>query len=319
MSSNTNKTKQSKKLHNSGFKDWSPSQLPDLSGKTFVITGGNSGIGLEAARMLGNAGADIIIACRNPEKAQAALEDLTKTAKAKVEALQVDLASLNSIRKAAEELKKRVKKIDGLINNAGIMQTPKLKTEDGFELQIGTNHLGHFLWTALLFDLVEAAKGRIVVVSSVAHKFGKINFDDLMSTKFYSASLAYCQSKLANLIFAMELDRRLKARNSAAQCIACHPGYSATNLQSTGPTGIFNLAYKVLNAVVAQNMKQGAIPTVLAAAGKEAKAGGYYGPQTMSEARGRVSDAIVAAKATDEITGKRLWEESEKLLGMKFL
>lgn len=303
---------------NSGFSDWKASQLPDLTGKHFVITGGNSGIGFEAARMLGEAGADVTIACRNEQKAQAAKSELELTSKGKVFTLALDLASLDSVRLAAAELKTRLSKIDGLINNAGIMQTPYLKTADGFEMQIGTNHLGHFLWTSLLFDCVEAAEGRIVTVSSVMHKYGKIKFNDLMSENSYSATMAYCQSKLANLMFAMELDRRLQAKNSKVQSIACHPGYAATNLQSTGPTALLGAVYKVFNAVVAQPMKNGALPTVLAAAGKEAKAGGYYGPQMFSEARGRVSDAVVMDTALDTNNAGKLWQESEALVRQAF-
>lgn len=306
-----------RKLADSGFRDWKPSQLPDLSNKTFVVTGGNSGIGFEAAKYLGQASAKVIIACRNLEKGQEALQALSETSNSEVEMIQLDLASLSSVRKAAEELRTRVEKIDGLINNAGIMQTPEQKTEDGFEMQIGTNHLGHFLWTGLLIDLVEAANGRVVVVSSVAHKFGKLNFEDLMSKKKYSASNAYCQSKLANLSFALELDRRLKEKGSDTQCIACHPGYSATNLQSTGPAGVFNIAYKVLNKF-AQPQEMGAIPTVLAAAGTEAVRGGYYGPQGIMDSKGRVSDASVSPTATDELSAKRLWDESEKLVGLNW-
>jgi NAD(P)-dependent dehydrogenase (short-subunit alcohol dehydrogenase family) len=307
-----------KKLFNSGFKDWKPSQLPDLTGRCYVITGGNSGIGLEAAKMLGEAGGNIIIACRNPSKAKDAQSEISAVSKGTVETIQLDLASLESVRKIADELRSRVSKIDGLINNAGIMQTPEQRTADGFEMQIGTNHLGHFLWTGLLFDLVEAASGRIVIVSSVAHKFGKINFDDLMSEKKYSSTMAYCQSKLANLIFAMDLDRKLKAKNSSVSVYACHPGYSATNLQSTGPTGLFKGVYKLLNAIVAQPMKNGAMPTVLCAAGKEAKPGGYYGPQGLSESRGRISDAVVMPQALEKETAEKLWQESEKYVNLEW-
>ena len=310
-----------KRLHNSGFKDWKPSQLSDLSGKTYVITGGNSGIGFEAARMLGEAGGNIIIACRNEIKAKEATKALQqniskKNQKSTVDYQLLDLADTKSIKEAAAALKNKLSAIDGLINNAGIMQTPEQRTADGFEMQLGTNHLGHFLWTSLLFDLVEAASGRVVTVSSVAHKFGKINLEDLMSEKSYSSTMAYCQSKLANLMFAMDLQRRLDAKNSPVKSIACHPGYSATNLQSTGPTGLFNLSYKLLNIVVAQPMEKGAIPTVLAAAGNEAKAGGYYGPQLFSEARGRVSDAVVMNTALDQEVAAELWKKSEDLLGI---
>lgn len=303
------------KLFDSGFRDWTPDQLPDLSGKRYVITGGNSGIGLEAAKMLAGAGGDIVIACRNADKAAIASEEIDAAGPGKTETVSLDLADLSSVRAAAKDLRKRFKKIDGLINNAGIMQTPAQTTKDGFEMQIGTNHLGHFLWTGLLFDRVEAAAGRIVVVASIAHKMGKLNFDDFMSEKNYSPTRAYCQSKLANLVFALELDRRLKAKNSAVSCFACHPGYSDTKLQSTGPGAMLKGMYKFLNAVVAQPAYNGAIPTVLCAAGQEAKAGGYYGPQAMREARGRVSDAFVAGRALNQSDASRLWHKSEELVG----
>ncbi|NNC38006.1 MAG: SDR family NAD(P)-dependent oxidoreductase [Hyphomonadaceae bacterium] len=301
-----------------GIKNWKPDRLPNLKGKNYLITGGNSGIGYEAAKMLGSEGANIIIACRNTKKGQTALRKLAKYVKGDLSLIKLDLADLNSVREAAKEVKKRYKSLDGLINNAGIMQTPELKTADGFEMQLGTNHLGHFLLSGLLFDLVEKAEGRIVTVSSLAHKFGKIHFDDLMLTENYDPTTAYCQSKLANLMFSLELDRRLKAKNSPVKAIACHPGYSNTALQSTGPEGAWKLLYKFTNLTMAQSARAGAIPTVLAAAGKEAQAGAYYGPRTMSESRGRVSDATVIGRALSEESAKRLWAESEKLVGFEW-
>ena len=232
--------------------------------------------------------------------------------------MQLDLADLASIRRAAEDVGGRHDRIDGLINNAGIMQTPQRKTKDGFELQLGTNHLGHFLWTSLLMDRVEAAAGRVVVVASIAHKFGRIDLDDLMLEKSYTPTKSYSRTKLANVLFALELDRRLQEGGCKAVCIACHPGYSNTNLQSTGPTGLFNFIYKFTNPLLAQSSKAGAIPTVLAAAGVEAKRGAYYGPQGMGEARGRVSDALVADHAMDRGHWIGLWEASEALVGEPF-
>ncbi len=301
----------------SGFKSWTPARLSDLSGKTYVITGGNSGIGLEAARMLGRAGGDVVLACRSLEKAESAKAALAGDVKG-VEVVRLDLSDLESVRAAASELRGKLSRIDGLVNNAGIMQTPPMKTKDGFELQFGTNHLGHFLWTSLLIDLVEAAEGRVVMVSSIAHKFGRMNFDDLMHETGYTPTKAYGQSKLSNLIFAFELDRRLQEVGAKAIAIACHPGYSNTALQSTGPTGLLNLIYKVTNALMAQGAEAGAIPTVLAAAGTEAKRGAYYGPQKMSEARGPVGDALVADHALDKAAWTQLWEASEALLGEPF-
>lgn len=301
-----------------GVKDWKETRLPDLSGKTFVITGGNSGIGWEAARMLGEKGGNIVLACRSVDKAEQARAQLAGKVSGRVDIVQLDLSDTANIRKAAAELRKKVDGIDGLINNAGIMQTPQLKTKDGFELQFGTNHLGHFLWTHLLIDLVEKVSGRVVVVASLVHKMGKktIDFDDLMQDKSYAPMSAYAQSKLANIMFAFDLDRRLKESGSNVIVTACHPGYSATNLQSTGPTGFFKQLYKPMNTLLAQSSYHGALPTVLAAAGVEAKRGAYYGPTSWQEWRGPVSDAKVAEHALDEAVQKRLWSESEKLLGI---
>ena len=311
------------RIADSGFSDWKPDRLPDLAGKTYVITGGNSGIGLEAARMLRKAGANLVLACRSIDKANAAKRDLAGTSPeggtpGDIDLIVVDLSDLASVRTAAEAVRAAHPRIDGLVNNAGIMQTPPQKTKDGFELQFGTNHLGHFLWTSLLIDPVEAADGRVVVVSSIAHKYGRIHFDDLMLTSGYTPSRAYFQSKLANLMFAFELDRRLKASGCKAVAIACHPGYSGTNLQSTGPRGILNLVYKALNPLLSQSAEAGAIPTVLAAAGPEARRGAYYGPQKMSEARGPVGDAMVEDRALDEDAAERLWSASEELIGEPF-
>ncbi len=298
--------------------DWKPDQLPDLSGKRYLITGGNSGIGLEAAKMLAEAGGDIVIACRNEQKAAAAAAEIDAVGEGGVDTVSLDLSRLASVRAAAKDIAKRWGSLDALVNNAGIMQPPKTITEDGFELQFGTNHLGHFLLAGLLYEQVKSAEGRIVVVSSIAHRLGRINFDDLMGEKKFNSGLAYGQSKLANLMFALELDRRLKAADSPVTACACHPGYSNTALQSTGPEGAFKLLYKVLNPLVAQPSYNGAIPTVLAAAGEEAVPGGYYGPQKFGEARGPVGDARISRHARNEKVAARLWEESERLVGFEW-
>jgi NAD(P)-dependent dehydrogenase (short-subunit alcohol dehydrogenase family) len=302
-------------LMDSGFSNWTADRLPDLTGKLYVITGGNSGIGFEAAKHLGKAGADVVLACRSVPKAEDAARELRQQVKGQVDVVQLNLSDLASVRAAAEELRGKYQKIHALINNAGVMQTPEQKTADGFEMQFGTNHLGHFLLSGLLIDLVEAAAGRVVTLSSIAHLSGEIRFDDLMGEKAYSPMSAYTQSKGANLMFALELDRRLKASGKKAISIACHPGYTNTNLQSTGPTGFFNFLYKITNPIFAQSGPDGALPTVLAAAGIEAKRGGYYGPQKMGETRGPVGDAKVAAYVLNDETARKLWEESEELVG----
>ena len=301
------------------IENWREDRLPNLSGKCFVITGGNSGIGFQAAQMLGRRGADLILACRSAQKATSARMNLEASSTGTVNVVTLDLADRSSIYRASDGVRAMTKQIDGLINNAGIMQTPHRLTADGFELQFGTNHLGHFLWTSLLLDRVEAAGGRVVQVSSIAHRLGRIHFDDLMGEKTYSSSKAYAQSKLANLMFALELDRRLAKAQSPAIALACHPGYSNTNLQSTGPTGILNLIYKPLNALIAQPSALGAVPTVLAAAGTEAQRGRYYGPTGFYDMRGPVSQSYIAPHALDQEQSARLWAASERLLGISFL
>ncbi|MHA1559052.1 MAG: oxidoreductase [Alphaproteobacteria bacterium] len=304
-----------KPLADSGFKNWTPDRLSDLAGKRYLITGGNSGLGFEAARMLAVRNADIVIASRNAAKAERAAAELGELGAGKIEAVALELSRLDSVRKAAEEIRRRYDGLDAIANNAGIMQVPEQKSADGFELQLATNHLGHFLLDGLLFDLVEKRKGRIVAVSSVMHKRGHMHFDDLMLSNNYSPTRAYAQSKLANLMFAIELDRRLKASASPVTAIACHPGYAATNLQMSGPTGMMRALYVVLNRLVAQPAKAGAVSLVLAAAGTEAKAGAFYGPTGMAEARGPVGDAIAIDEALDQGAAARLWAESERLVG----
>lgn len=303
-----------KKIADSRFRKWTADKLPDLSGKSYLITGGNSGIGFEAAKYLGQAGGNIIVASRNPEKGNRAVEQLRPNIKGIAQLIQLDLADLTSIRAAADQTRSITLQLDGLINNAGIMQTPEQKTADGFEMQIGTNHLGHFLLNGLLFDLVEKVGGRIVTVSSIAHKYGQMYLDDLMMTKNYSPTYAYGQSKLANMLYAMELHRRLKAAGSKVTSYACHPGYSDTSLQSTGPKGLWKGLYKVTNTLMAQPATKGAIPTVLCAAGAEAVPGAYYGPTGMGETRGPVGDAQVSEKALNEADAQNLWQQSEELV-----
>lgn len=303
---------------NSGFKTWKVDQLPDLTGKTYIITGGNQGLGFEAAKYLGAKEANLILACRSLGKAEKARAELKRNIKGQVDLVQLDLSDLASVRRAAEDVHQRFDKLDALINNAGVMQCPQQKTQNGFEMQVGTNHLGHFLFSGLLLDFVEAASGRFVTLTSVANRSNPLNFNDYMSEKNYTPTGAYVQAKLSNLLFAFELDRRLKEVNSPAISIACHPGYSNTNLQTSGPAGLLNMIYKVVNPLFAQAPEMGAQPTVLAAAGKEAKRGAYYGPQNMNEFRGPAGDAKVPAHALDKAVWKRLWDMSEELVDYKW-
>ena len=307
------------KIMDSGLDGWTPDRLDDLTGRRSFITGGNAGLGFETAKFLRAASADVIIGCRSATKADAAVAELEMLSGAgSVGSIPIDLADTGSIRAGVDQLRETVDGLDAIVNNAGVMQTPQRETADGFELQFGTNHLGHFLMNQLAFDLVAARGGRIVPVSSVAHLRGDLHFDDVMLTTNYSPTRAYSQSKLADLVYGLELARRLEAAGSDVTSVTAHPGYAATNLQSTGPTGLMKVFYKFTNAVMAQPAEKGAVPLVLAAAGDGVCNGGYYGPTSMGGARGPVGDAAATDTATDPENGRRLWELSEELLGIEF-
>jgi NAD(P)-dependent dehydrogenase (short-subunit alcohol dehydrogenase family) len=301
--------------------NWTPNALPDLRGQNYFITGGNSGIGLEAAKILCEKGAQVLIGARSQEKAEAALEAIaTHAPGAQCGWVPLDLTDPQSIESAAAAVKEKLPTLHALINNAGVMQTPDRLTPEGHELQLATNHLGHFRLTAALYPHLVAAEGRIVVVSSIAHKSGKIDFDDLMGRQSYSPLRAYGQSKLANLLFALELDRRLKQANSPVQCIPCHPGYSSTNLFSAGlgmegGSRFFRSLYGLSTSLMAQSAVRGAYPLVLAAAAPEAEAGCYYGPTGLGEMRGAVGLAKIAKHAKDEALLQRFWKTTESLVG----
>jgi NAD(P)-dependent dehydrogenase (short-subunit alcohol dehydrogenase family) len=203
------------------------------------------------------------------------------------------------------------------------MQTPEIRTSEGFELQLATNHLGHFRLNSLLFPLLESCSGRIVPVSSIAHRFGKIDFDDLMFTKGYDPMVAYGQSKLANIMYGFELQRRLSARGSSVVSIPCHPGYAATNLQTAGVgmdggSTMWRWLYKVTNVLLAQSAERGSYPLVLAAADPRAEPGAYYGPTRFGDARGAVGKSFVSDTAKDEEVARKLWEKTEQLVGPFF-
>lgn len=293
---------------------WTPDEMPSLDGKNVVITGANSGLGLESARLMAARGAQVIMACRSQAKALAAKQQiLAELPEAQLDLIPLDLASQRSIKQFASVFKNRYAKLDILLNNAGLMAPPLAHTEDGFEMQFGTNHLGHFALTGLLLECLEAAAAaRVVTVSSVAHNFGNIYFDNLNADKRYSRWFFYGQSKLANLIFARELHRRLHQSGSKVQSIAVHPGYSDTNLQSTSGTEIFNRFF-------AQSQNMGCYPSVYAATSSDAKSGEYYGPNGCFEAAGYPSPARVRKHAKNELIAQRLWQVSEKMTGIHYL
>jgi NAD(P)-dependent dehydrogenase (short-subunit alcohol dehydrogenase family) len=303
--------------------------IPDQSGRFVVITGSNSGIGLEAARELAGAGAEVVLAVRNLKKGEGAAVSITSThPDAKLEVLHLDLSSLSSVEAFSEDMLARGRPIDILINNAGVMAVPKRQTtEDGFEVQFGTNYLGHFALTGRLLPLlVKTESSRVVSVASGVHRFGKIKLKDLQSERRYNAWRAYAQSKLANLLFALELDRLSQLNRWLLTSNAAHPGAAKTNLQASGPslgkrkqekTGwLFRMSMFVPRAW--QDSAAGALPTLYAATRPEAVGGEYYGPDGPFELTGKPSLAHKSRRARDEQVAAELWRLSEELTGVSY-
>jgi NAD(P)-dependent dehydrogenase (short-subunit alcohol dehydrogenase family) len=303
---------------------WSSAQLPDLSGKTVLVTGANSGIGFEAARVFARKGARVVLACRDAGKGELALLRIrAESPAAAIEMLQLDLASLVSVRRAAERFAAANARLDVLCNNAGIMAIPRALTADGFEMQLGVNHFGHFALTGLLLEpLLAAGPARVVTVSSTSHKIGHIHFDDLDGERRYHKWAAYGQSKLANLLFAFELQRRLGERGAPAISVACHPGYAATNLQMVGPqmqgSQLGARLFRLSNALFAQSAEQGAWPTLYAAAGADVHGGDYIGPGGIGEVAGAPKKVSATRAAHDEDAARRLWDVSVQRTGVDY-
>ena len=287
---------------------WTAADLPDLSGRTAVVTGANSGIGRAAAQELARAGARVVLAVRDVAKGEAAAAGMPGA----VETRALDLADLASVRAFAADWDGD---LDLLINNAGIMAVPEGRTKDGFELQLGTNHLGHFALTNLLLPQVT---GRVVTVASGAHRMGSIALDDLnWERRSYHAWRAYGQSKLANLLFTLELEHRLTAAGSPVRALAAHPGYAATNLQGRTGNRLQHLLMAVGNRVIAQDDEHGAWPTLYAAT-QDLPGGSYVGPDGFHEGRGHPTLVGRSAAASDPETARALWDASEQLTGVHF-
>jgi len=293
--------------------------MPDLSGKTVIVTGGNSGIGYEAALQFARKKARTILACRSLDKANAAAKQIAASNPgAAVEVMELDLSSLASIRSFADAFHKSHRSVDTLVNNAGVMALPYRKTVDGFEMQFGTNHLGHFALTGLLLDVLLATNGaRVVNVSSGAHRMGRIRFHDLQWERGYYKWFAYGQSKLANLLFNFELQRRADAAHAKLLAVACHPGYAATNLQAAGPqmrgSSAMESLWGVLNGTFAQSAAMGALPTLYAATSPEVRGNDYIGPDGMGEMWGHPTKVNTSAAAKDAAIAAKLWDVSEQL------
>ena len=300
-----------------GAAPWSTEEIPDQRGRRVVVTGANSGLGLVAARELARKGASVVLACRNQEKGAAALAGVRAAAPgADVALAALDLSSLESVQTFAAG---HDGPLDLLVANAGVMAPPRRETADGFELQLGTNHLGHFALTGRLLDALRRSdSARIVTLSSNEHRGGKIDFDDLQLESGYSPRGSYQRSKLANAVFAIELYRRLRAASSSAISVFAHPGYSATNLQSTGPTGPAKAVMALTNRVLAQSAERGTLPSLYAATAPGVEGGEYYGPDGFQEMRGHPKKVEAIPEAYDPETGRRLWEASEELTGVRY-
>ncbi len=307
-----------------GPKGWTPERLGSLAGKTFVITGANAGAGFQATRILLSKGAKVVMLNRSAEKSIAALNELKEEfgASADVSFVRMDLAELASVRDAAAQLLENIPQIDALICNAAIAQVPTQKlTVDGFESQLGTNHYGHFVLCGMLFDRIEASTGRIVVVASLGYKLGirTIQFDDMNWDKNYSANPVYSQSKLAQMMFAYELQDRVKAANKNVNVYVCHPGASATSLISTSGGPVTRLAWWLMTKTpMVQTAEKGAYPEVMCATENELDERALHGPTGRMEATGPVGKGTLQPHAYDKAVMTRLWDVSEKATGFSW-
>jgi NAD(P)-dependent dehydrogenase (short-subunit alcohol dehydrogenase family) len=304
---------------------WTAQQIPDQTGRTVLVTGANSGLGFHTSLELARHGARVLMAARDSARGEQALAKVRAAVpSALVELLSLDLADLSSIGTAAAEVAARSDRLDALVNNAGVMAIPYRQTVDGFEMQFGTNHLGHFALTGLLLPLLLSAPApRVVTVSSGLHRrVGGINFDDVQGSRAYDKWVAYGQSKLANLLFAAELDRRARTAGTRLVSVAAHPGYASTNLQRVGPQMEGNrlraAVMSVANRVVAQSDAAGALPLLYAASMPDVSGGQYFGPAGPREMRGHPTLVGRSAAAQDAAAARRLWGLSEELTGVTY-
>lgn len=301
---------------------FSINNVPSQKGQIAVVTGANTGLGYETALALAQKEAKVILACRNTTKAENAKSKMLQTAPdADIEVLQLDLSKLSSVRAAAKSYQSKYNRLDLLINNAGVMMPPYTLTEDGFELQFGVNHLGHFLFTGLLLDMIlKTPNARIVSLSSIAHKSGIINFDDLQSEKKYSASKAYGQSKLACLMFAYELQRKLeKAGYQSTISVAAHPGVSPTELIRHMPKWLVSILSATIGRLVTHPPEEGAKPTLMAALDSNVDGGNYFGPTGFNEMKGDAGKVDSTDLSKDKAVAEQLWTVSEELVGFEYL
>jgi NAD(P)-dependent dehydrogenase (short-subunit alcohol dehydrogenase family) len=302
---------------------WTAQDVGDQTGRVAVITGANSGLGLETARVLAAHGATVVLAGRDPGRTTAAADQIRQQqADASLQTAEIDLASLDSIRAAAADLATRFPRLDLLINNAGVMFPPHSLTRDGYELQFGTNHLGHFALTGLLMPSLLAVPGsRVVTLSSNGHRTGRMNFADLQSSRHYNKYAAYGRSKLANLLFTYELQRRLAAARTHTIALAAHPGTARTELtrhMSPVSAGALSPRFAPVNSWLVQDAKMGALPTLRAATDPDAIGGTYYGPDGFMQLTGYPVVVASSSRSQNREDQRRLWVESEQLTGITY-
>jgi len=303
---------------------WGVSDIPSQAGRTIVVTGANGGLGYETARALARAGGRVVLACRDPGKGGRAADRIRAESRdVLVETLPLDLASLGSVRAFARAFSNSHERLDVLVNNAGVMGIRRSTTADGFEMQMGTNHLGHFALCGLLLEKLLAADGaRVVTVSSTAHRIGRIQLDDLQGERSYSRWGAYAQSKLANLLFAYELQRRLAAAGRTQSSVACHPGWAATNLQFVAArlesSRSMEYAASFANRLLSQDAASGALPILYAATAAGVRGGDYVGPSGPLELWGPPRVVGSSRRSHDADLARRLWQTSEEITGVRY-
>lgn len=299
---------------------WTADDIPPLAGRTFVVTGANSGLGRATAGQLARHGGRVVMAVRDASKGQAAAESLrTAQPEADLVVEPLDLADLDSVREFAARLAAVDEPVDVLVNNAGIMMPPRRLTAQGHELQFGVNHLGHFALTGLLLDRLRRDRdARVVTVSSSLYRAGRIHFDDLTGERAYQPQRFYAQSKFANVLFGLELDRRLRAAGRSEVSLLAHPGYAATNLQTTGPTGLMNLLGRIGNRLIAQDATAGARSQLYAATAPGLAGGQFFGPDRLGGTRGHPTVVRPTRSALDPNLARRLWDLSEELTGVSY-
>lgn len=303
---------------------WTANHIPDLTGKIIIITGANSGLGYESSLALARKGATVIMACRSRNKAEQARDEVLKQVpQATLVLMDLDLASIDSIKSFAASFDATYDRLDILLNNAGLMAIPEQRTKDGFEMQLGVNHFGHFALTGLLFPkLIQTEGSRIVNVSSMAHTMGSFDFNDLNWEQDYSKWPAYGRSKLANLLFTHELVRRIEAHGLAVKVLSAHPGWAATQLQGKGPqqegSRVMGFMMRVANSLIAQGQDMGALPQLFAATAPDVEQGGFYGPDGFQAMRGypELQQPQEGKVKPDE--AKTLFDRSEELTGITF-